>query len=122
MSTFVKTLLPCLLVATAFTVLAQEDALDTIEPVMELPKEYSDYLVAPSTISPDKRFAVIIPKVSLCAGDDSNASPTPTPSTNRCRDYVAYLDPFAILGELETKYPEFENKSNGGISAEWRKD
>ena len=75
-----------------------------------LPDPYSkNYLIAASTISPDKKFAVMYPTL------DFSESP-------EAKDYVVALQPFSILGALETKWPYFQNESNGGISAEWSDD
>lgn len=81
-----------------------------------LPREYADYLVASSTLSPDKGFAVIYPKSKLCPDERKEGS------ANRCKDYLVALRPFRILTTLETKDPEFENKNHGGMSASWSKD
>jgi hypothetical protein len=75
-----------------------------------LPDAYAkNYLVAASTLSPNKKFAVIYPKM------DSEEFP-------EGKDYLVALQPFAILGALETKYPYFQNESHGGLSAEWSDD
>ena len=75
-----------------------------------LPARYAkDYLVASSTTSPDRKFAVIYPTL------DFSESP-------EAKDYVIALQPFSILRALETKWPYFQNESNGGISAEWSDD
>jgi hypothetical protein len=75
-----------------------------------LPDAYSkNYLIAVSTISPDKKFAVIYPTL------DFSESP-------EAKDYVVVLQPFGVLRALETKWPYFQNESNGGISAEWSDD
>jgi hypothetical protein len=80
-----------------------------------LPDEYSDYLIASKTLSPDKKIAVIYPTSDLC--DD----PKPGPA-NRCQDYLVAFEPFRILTKLETQWPFFKNESHGGLSAEWSKD
>ena len=77
-----------------------------------LPKEYADYLIASSTLSPDKGFAVIYPKMEVCTEQKKGAA-------NRCKDYLVALKPFQILTTLETKFPQFQNKNHGGISASW---
>ncbi len=79
-----------------------------------LPKEYADYLIAQSTLSPDKKFAVIYPKLVLCE-DDPQTSP-------RCKDYLVALKPFEILTTLQTRFPQFQNKNHGGISGAWSPD
>ena len=38
------------------------------------------------------------------------------------KNYFVALQPFAILGALETKYPYFQHESHGGLSAEWSDD
>jgi len=35
------------------------------------------------------------------------------------RDYVVSLQPFAVVGSLDTKWPYFYHESHGGISGEW---
>lgn len=81
-----------------------------------LPKEYSGkYLIASDT-SPDKKFALIYPKVEVCFDEGKDVL------KNDCKDYLVALQPFQILGALETKWPHFQNKNHGGISAVWSKD
>jgi hypothetical protein len=72
-----------------------------------LPEKYAkDYLIARSTISPDKKFAVIYPK------EDSTDE----------KDYLIRLEPFSVVGALDTSEPYHENQSHGGISAKWLDD
>jgi len=76
-----------------------------------LPEQYAkNYLIARSTISPNKKFAVIYPT------DDYYQS------SDNAKDYVVTLQPFSILRALETRWPYHQNESNGGISAEWSDD
>lgn len=82
-----------------------------------LSKEFSgNYLIARNTISPNRKFAVMYPKFDLCVGqsdDDLKA---------RCKDYLVALQPFRILSELGTSWPDFEHKNHGGMTAAWSKD
>jgi hypothetical protein len=81
-----------------------------------LPDAYAkNYLIAANTISPDKKFAVIYP--TLEAEEAANDANHP----ERIKDYIVALQPFTQLGELQTKYPYFQNQ-NHGISAEWSDD
>src|SRR5256886_10949829 len=82
-----------------------------------LPDQYAkNYLTAASTISPDKKFAVIYPTLEAEeTAEDAN-------HPERIKDYVVALQPFTVLGELQTKYPYFQNQNHGGISAEWSDD
>ena len=82
-----------------------------------LPGEYAkNYLIASNTISPDKKFAVIYPTLKAEeAAENANHS-------EGIKNNVVALQPFTVLGELRTKYPYFQNQSNGGISAEWSDD
>jgi hypothetical protein len=82
-----------------------------------LPDAYAkDYLIAANTISPDKKFAVIYPTLeSEEAAENANYP-------ERIKDHIVALQPFAVLGELQTKYPYFQNQNHGGISAEWSAD
>jgi hypothetical protein len=68
-----------------------------------------NYLIAASTLSPNKKFAVIYPKL------DPDEFP-------EGKDYLVALQPFTVLGPLETKYPYFQHESHGGLSAEWSAD
>jgi hypothetical protein len=75
-----------------------------------LPDKYAkDYLVASSTLSPDKKFAVIYP-----TRDDAEFP--------EGKNYVVSLKPFVIVGKLDTKSPYFKNESHGGLSADWSDD
>jgi hypothetical protein len=82
-----------------------------------LPEQYSkNYLIAAGTISPDKKFAVIYPTLGAEeAAEDAN-------HPERIKDYIVALQPFTVLGELQTKYPYFQNQNHGRISAEWSHD
>ena len=76
----------------------------------DLPEAYgNNYLVAASTLSPDKRLAVIYPK----------RDPEEFP---KGKDYIVSLQPFAVLGSLDTKWPYFYHENHAGISAEWSSD
>jgi hypothetical protein len=82
-----------------------------------LPDQYAkNYLVAASTISPDKKFAVIYPTLEAEEAAENANHP------ERTKNYVVALQPFSILGELRTKYPYFQNESHGGLNAEWSDD
>jgi hypothetical protein len=75
-----------------------------------LPDNYAkNYLVARSTMSPDKNFVVIYPTV-----DFSDAK--------EAKDFLVVLKPFRILAPLPTKYPYFQHESHGGIGADWLND
>ena len=69
-----------------------------------------------STISPDKKFAVIYPTLEAEEAAENANHP------ERIKNYVVALQPFTVLGELQTKYPYFQNQNNGGISGEWSDD
>jgi hypothetical protein len=82
-----------------------------------LPEQYAkNYLIATSTISPDKKFAVIY--LTLEAEEAAEKANHP----EQIKDYVVALQPFGILRALETKWSYFQNQSNGGLSAEWSDD
>jgi hypothetical protein len=108
------------LLTVAFLFIALRPLLAQDEPGEDtsagLPKEYADYLVASSTLSADKAFAVIYPKMELCTDEPKKGA------ENRCKDYLVALKPFRILTPLETKFPHFQNKNHGGISATWSSD
>jgi hypothetical protein len=82
-----------------------------------LPDVYAkNYLIARSTLSPDRKFAVIYPTLeSEEAAENAN-------HPERIKDYIVVLQPFTVLGELKTKYPYFQNQNHGGIGAEWSND
>jgi len=82
-----------------------------------LPEQYAkDYLIAGSTVSPDKKFAVIYPTLEAEEAAENANHP------ERIKDYLVVMQAFTVLGALQTKYPYFQNQSNGGISAEWSDD
>jgi hypothetical protein len=66
--------------------------------------------------SPDKKFALIYPTLEAEEAAENANHP------ERIKDYVVGLLPFMILGELQTKYPYFQNQNHGGITAEWSND
>jgi sugar lactone lactonase YvrE/tetratricopeptide (TPR) repeat protein len=78
-----------------------------------LPEKYAkNYLIARSTISPNKKFAVIYPNEAM--GEAA--------SEKELKNYLVALQPFAILRPLDTTRPYFEHQSHGGLSAEWSDD
>jgi hypothetical protein len=90
--------------------LAQQESEPEEDTSSGLPEKYAkNYLVARSTLSPDKKFAVIYP-----TQDDVNF-----PGGS---NYLVSLKPFAILTKLETKRPYFKNESHGGLRADWSDD
>jgi hypothetical protein len=68
-----------------------------------------NYLVAKSTMSPDKRFAAIYPTLDFSESKEA-------------KDMLVALKPFKVLATLPTDYPYHQSKSNSGISAQWSKD
>src|SRR4029077_10223076 len=68
----------------------------------------TDYVLRSETISPNHKYAVIVP--------DNDFSDNPG------RDFVVALDPPQIVALLETRWPEFENKNHGGMEVEWSQD
>jgi hypothetical protein len=78
-----------------------------------LPEQYAkNYLIARSTISPDKKFAVMYPNKDM---EDAT-------SEEEIKNYLVMLEPFAVLRPLDTERPYFEHQSHGGLSAEWSDD
>jgi hypothetical protein len=106
-------------VCCSLSVLAADEDAETAEEDTSagLPEQYAkDYLIAGSTISPDKKLAVIYPTLEAEeAAEDAN-------QPGRIKDHVVALHPFAVLGELQTKFPYFQNENHGGISAQWSND
>jgi len=89
----------------------EEEAESETDSSTGLPDKYAkNYLIARSTISPNKKFAVIYPT------DDYYQS------ADNAKDYVVTLQPFSILGALQAEEPYFQHQSHGGISAEWSDD
>ena len=79
----------------------------------DAPAEYrQDYLLAPSSISPNKKLALIYPK-------EGNEFPT-QPESGTAENYLVALDPFRIMGPLPVAY--FENINYKGLSVNWAKD
>src|SRR5687768_5012383 len=86
---------------------AEETGEDSAE---GLPESYAkNYLVARSTMSPDKKFAVIYPTLEFSEAKEA-------------KDFLVALEPFSVLAELPTEDPHFQNKNHGGISAQWSED
>src|SRR5437764_12233844 len=82
-----------------------------------LPDEYAkDYLIAQSTISPDKKVALIYPKLQVEEAAEEANHP------ERIKDYVVALQPFHVLDALPTKFSYFEHENHGSLDAEWSKD
>src|SRR3954469_7377512 len=78
-----------------------QDETDAVEDTSsDLPRQFSDYLIGSKTLSPDKKFAVIYPKMEVCTEEPKKGS------ENRCKDYLVALSPFRILMVLETDSPE----------------
>ena len=106
-------------IGSGFSVLAADEESEAAgeDSSTGLPEQYAkDYLIARSTVSPDKKFAVIYPTLKAEeAAEDAN-------QPDRIKDYVVALEPFIILGELQTKYPYFQNESHGGLGADWSAD
>ncbi len=89
----------------------EEEAESETDSSTGLPDKYAkNYLIARSTISPNKKFAVIYPT------DDYYQS------SDNAKDYLVTLQPFSILGALQAEEPYFQHQSHGGISAEWSDD
>jgi sugar lactone lactonase YvrE/tetratricopeptide (TPR) repeat protein len=89
----------------------EEEAESETDSSTGLPQKYAkDYLIARSTMSPGKKFAVIYPT------DDYYQS------ADNAKDYVVALEPFRILGALQAEEPYFQHQGHGGISAEWSDD
>src|SRR5213080_1982648 len=79
----------------------------------DAPTKYrEDYLLAPSSISPNQKLALIYPR----EGDEF---PT-RPESGTADNYLVALDPFRILGPLPVRY--FEGINHKGLSVNWAKD
>jgi hypothetical protein len=75
-----------------------------------LPHSYAEnYLIARATISPNQKFAVIYPK-------------EPPDTFPQGKDLIISLQPFAIVGTLETKWPYFHNENHGAIKGAWSRN
>lgn len=102
-----------------FCVLAADEESETAgeDSSVGLPEQYAkNYLIAASTISPDKKFAVIYPTLEAEEAAENANHP------ERIKDFLVALQPFTVLGELPTKYPYFQNENHGGLSAQWSDD
>lgn len=108
--------LVCASLGPSFRAVA-EDSTDEEDTSASLPREYANYLIASKTLSPDKKFAVIYPKLELCDADGKKDA-----TADRCKDYLVALKPFRILCSLDTKSPHFQNRSQTGLSADWSHD
>jgi hypothetical protein len=102
-----------------FCVLAADEESETAgeDSSAGLAEQYAkEYLIASRTISPDKKFAVIYPTLEAEEAAENANHP------EAIKNYVVALQPFNILGELQTKYPYFQNENHGGIGADWSDD
>jgi sugar lactone lactonase YvrE len=82
-----------------------------------LPEKYAkDYLIARTTISPDKNTALIYPKLEAEEAAEGAKHP------ERIKDYLVALQPFHVLQALPTKFPYFEHEGHGSLEAEWSDD
>jgi hypothetical protein len=107
------------MVSCGFSILAvdEESEAQGEDSSAGLPEQYAkDYLIAGSTVSPDKKFAVIYPTLEAEEAAENANHP------ERIKDYIVALQPFTVLGDLQTKYPYFQNQNHGRISAEWSDD
>ena len=107
------------LVSCGFSILAvdEEPQAQGEDSSAGLPEQYAkDYLIAGNTVSPDKKFAVIYPRLEAEETAENANHP------EGVKNYVVALQPFTVLGELQTKYPYFQNESHGGIGADWSDD
>jgi hypothetical protein len=108
----VSCIINCGLSAVAADEELQDEAQDSSA---GLPKDYAkNYLVARSTVSPDKKFAVIYPTYE--------AVEAPNDHPERIKNYLVALQPFAMIKPLDTKWPYFQNENHGGLSAQWSHD
>jgi hypothetical protein len=105
--TVLRLLLGLSLVLTHSLCKGVEDRPDSAE---GLPKNYAkNYLVAQYTMSPDKKYALIYPTLDFSESKDA-------------KDFLVALEPFSVLGALPTEEVYFQNKSNGGVTAQWSAD
>ncbi len=89
----------------------EEEAESETDSSASLPEKYArNYLIARSTISPNKKFAVIYPTNDYYQ------------SADKAKDHLVTLQPFSILGALQAEEPYFQHQSHGGISAEWSEE
>jgi hypothetical protein len=79
----------------------------------DAPAEYrEDYLLGPSSVSPNRKLALIYPK----EGDEFPTQPEDGTADN----YLVALDPFRIVAPLPVGY--FEEINHKGLSVNWAKD
>lgn len=69
------------------------------------------YMVHPGSVSPNGQFALIHPTRAALLG-------TPGPGDN----FLVALNPFQIVGRIETKQPYFEGENHSGFSVTWSPD
>jgi hypothetical protein len=110
--------LGCAISCDFSVVAADEQSQDEVQDSSAgLPDDYAkNYLLARSTVSPDKKFAVIYPTLEAEEAADEAKHP------ERIKNYIIALQPFAVIKPLDTKWPYFQHESHGGLSAEWSED
>ena len=75
-----------------------------------LPSGYANsYLVAKNTTSPDGNCAVIYPTLDFSESKEA-------------KNLLVALEPLRVLAPMPTDDHHFQNKSHGGVSAEWSED
>jgi hypothetical protein len=112
-SSFVCVAIIASAVSCGFSVLAADEESEEAEQDSSagLPESYAkNYPIARSTISPNKKFAVIYPTRDYAESFDG------------AKDYLVALEPFRILDPLKTERPYHQSQSHGGLSAEWSDD
>jgi hypothetical protein len=106
-------------IGCSFSILAADEETEATgeDSSAGLPEQYAkDYLMAGSTISPDKKMAVIYPTLETEEAAEKVNHP------ERIKDYLVALQPFQILKQLDTKWPYFQHENHGDISGEWSDD
>lgn len=108
----------CIINCAFVAVAADEESQDDVEDSSAgLPENYAkDYLVAHSTLSPNKKFAIIYPTLEAEEAADEANRP------ERIKNYLVAFQPFAVIKPLDTKWPYFQHESHGGLSGEWSDD
>jgi hypothetical protein len=79
-------------------------------PPCPFPKQFKDYQILPSSISPDKQYALIYPKRSVLY---------------QLKEYSLYLvslNPFRILTAIPLRYSNLAGNAHGSYAVNWSKD
>jgi len=82
----------------------------TPTPPCPFPEQFKDYQILPSSISPDKQYALIYQKRSVLY------------DLKEYSLYLVHLNPFRILTAIPLRYSNLAGNAHGSYAVNWSKD